>query len=76
MRANIKLVVHFYTRAQTYNSAIKLYKNNGLDGQLMNLAQLSNPEDMMEAAHYFEENGIHLDRTLALYHRAGYIQRL
>lgn len=73
MRFDTKLGVHFYTWAQTYTSAIKLYKKNGLDGQLMNLAQLSNPEDMMEAACYFEGNGIRLDRTIALYHKPGYI---
>lgn len=73
MRFNIKLGVHFYTRAQTCNSAINLYKKIGLDGQLMNLAQRSSPEDMMEAACYFEENGIHLDRAVTLYHKAGYM---
>lgn len=35
----------------------------------MNLALLSNPEDMMEAACYYEEKGSHLDRAVALYHK-------
>lgn len=44
-------------------------KENGLDDQLMNLALLSNPEDMMEAACYYEEKGTHMDRAVALYHK-------
>uniref|UniRef100_A0A3P9DT49 Intraflagellar transport 140 n=1 Tax=Maylandia zebra TaxID=106582 RepID=A0A3P9DT49_9CICH len=66
---DIKQAVHFYTRAQAYNNAIRLCKENGLDDQLMNLALLSNPEDMMEAACYYEEKGSHLDRAVALYHK-------
>uniref|UniRef100_A0A669DHS2 Intraflagellar transport 140 n=1 Tax=Oreochromis niloticus TaxID=8128 RepID=A0A669DHS2_ORENI len=72
---DIKQAVHFYTRAQAYNNAIRLCKENGLDDQLMNLALLSNPEDMMEAACYYEEKGSHLDRAVALYHKAGYVSR-
>lgn len=40
-----------------------------MDDQLMNLALLSNPEDMMEAACYYEERGTHMDRAVALYHK-------
>uniref|UniRef100_A0A3Q3ICS2 Uncharacterized protein n=1 Tax=Monopterus albus TaxID=43700 RepID=A0A3Q3ICS2_MONAL len=72
---NIKQAVHFYTRAQAYNNAIRLCKENGLDDQLMNLALLSNPEDMMEAACYYEEKGTHMDRAVALYHKAGYVSK-
>lgn len=44
-------------------------QENDLDDQLMNLALLSNPEDMMEAACYYEEKGTHMDRAVALYHK-------
>uniref|UniRef100_A0A8C2XSY3 Intraflagellar transport 140 homolog (Chlamydomonas) n=1 Tax=Cyclopterus lumpus TaxID=8103 RepID=A0A8C2XSY3_CYCLU len=66
---DIKQAVHFYTRAQAYNNAIRLCKETGLDDQLMNLALLSNAEDMMEAACYYEEKGTHMDRAVALYHK-------
>lgn len=99
---DIKQAVHFYTRAQAYNNAIRLCKvgktkqnnneswmitkknvftlwlknvpvqENGLDDQLMNLALLSNPEDMMEAACYYEEKGTHMDRAVALYHKVSH----
>ncbi|XP_044193260.1 intraflagellar transport protein 140 homolog [Thunnus albacares] len=72
---DIKQAVHFYTRAQAYNNAIRLCKENGLDDQLMNLALLSNPEDMMEAACYYEEKGTHMDRAVSLYHKAGYVSK-
>ncbi|KAM6964373.1 intraflagellar transport protein 140 homolog isoform 2-T2 [Tautogolabrus adspersus] len=72
---DIKQAVHFYTRAQAYNNAIRLCKESGLDDQLMNLALLSNPEDMMEAACYYEEKGTHMDRAVALYHKAGYVSK-
>uniref|UniRef100_A0A1A7WHH5 Intraflagellar transport 140 homolog n=1 Tax=Iconisemion striatum TaxID=60296 RepID=A0A1A7WHH5_9TELE len=74
-RDDIMQAVHFFTRAQAYNNAIRLCKENGLDDQLMNLALLSNPEDMMEAACYYEEKGMHMDRAVALYHKAGYVSK-
>ncbi|KAK9530527.1 hypothetical protein VZT92_012023 [Zoarces viviparus] len=72
---DIKQAVHFYTRAQAYNNAIRLCKETGLEDQLMNLALLSNAEDMMEAACYYEEKGTHMDRAVALYHKAGYVSK-
>nr|XP_021330236.1 intraflagellar transport protein 140 homolog isoform X3 [Danio rerio] len=67
--------VHFYTRAQAYNNAIRLCKENNLDDQLMNLALLSNPEDMMDTAMYYEEKGTHMDRAVMLYHKAGHVSK-
>ncbi|XP_069503073.1 intraflagellar transport protein 140 homolog isoform X2 [Ambystoma mexicanum] len=71
----LKQAVHFYTRAQAYNNAIRLCKENNLDDQLMNLALLSTPEDMMEAAHYYEEKGEQMDRAVMLYHKAGHFSK-
>ncbi|XP_028669859.1 intraflagellar transport protein 140 homolog [Erpetoichthys calabaricus] len=71
----IKQSIHFYTRAQAYNNAIRLCKENELDDQLMNLALLSNPEDMMEAACYYEDKGVHMDRAVMLYHKAGHFSK-
>ena len=48
-------------------------QENGLDDQLMNLALLSNPEDMMEAACYYEEKGTHMDRAVTLYHKVHWM---
>ncbi|KAG3258905.1 intraflagellar transport protein 140 homolog isoform X1 [Ictidomys tridecemlineatus] len=71
----VKQAVHFYTRAQAFNNAIRLCKENGLDDQLMNLALLSSPEDMIEAARYYEEKGKQMDRAVMLYHKAGHFSK-
>ncbi|XP_010281198.1 PREDICTED: intraflagellar transport protein 140 homolog [Phaethon lepturus] len=71
----IKQAVHFYTRAQAFNNAIRLCKENNLDDQLMNLALLSSPEDMVEAACYYEEKGEQMDRAVMLYHKAGHFSK-
>lgn len=47
-------------------------QENGLDDQLMNLALLSNSEDMMEAACYYEKRGTHMDRAVALFHKVSH----
>ncbi|XP_039102700.1 intraflagellar transport protein 140 homolog [Hyaena hyaena] len=67
----VRQAVHFYTRAQAFNNAIRLCKENGLDDQLMNLALLSSPEDMTEAALYYEDKGEHMDRAVTLYHKSA-----
>lgn len=71
----VRQAVHFYTRAQAFNNAIRLCKENGLDDQLMNLALLSSPKDMIEAACYYEEKGEQMDRAVMLYHKAGHFSK-
>ncbi|XP_053132123.1 intraflagellar transport protein 140 homolog [Hemicordylus capensis] len=72
---DIKQAVHFYTRAQAFNNAIRLCKENDLNDQLMNLALLSSPEDMIEAARYYEEKREQMDRAVMLYHKAGHLSK-
>ncbi|XP_037363715.1 intraflagellar transport protein 140 homolog [Talpa occidentalis] len=72
---DVRQAVHFYTRAQAFNNAIRLCKESGLDDQLMNLALLSSPEDMLEAARYYEERGEQMDRAVTLYHKAGHFSK-
>ncbi|KAM5227325.1 intraflagellar transport protein 140 homolog [Ctenodactylus gundi] len=72
---DVRQAVHFYTRAQAFNNAIRLCKENCLDDQLMNLALLSSPEDMIEAARYYEEKGEQMDRAVMLYHKAGHFSK-
>ncbi|KAG8433191.1 hypothetical protein GDO86_017467 [Hymenochirus boettgeri] len=71
----VKQAVHFYTRAQAFNNAIRLCKENNMDDQLMNLALLSSPEDMMEAARFYEEKGEQMDRAVMLYHKSGHFSK-
>ncbi|KAM8960405.1 intraflagellar transport protein 140 homolog [Pelodytes ibericus] len=74
-QGELKQAVHFYTRAQAYNNAIRLCKENDLNDQLMNLALLSSPEDMMDAARYYEEKGEQMDRAVILYQKAGHLSK-
>ncbi|XP_045849639.1 intraflagellar transport protein 140 homolog [Meles meles] len=74
-QAEVRQAVQFYSRAQAFNNAIRLCKENGLDDQLMNLALLSSPEDMTEAALYYEDKGEHMDRAVMLYHKAGHFSK-
>uniref|UniRef100_UPI00398F7C73 intraflagellar transport protein 140 homolog n=1 Tax=Pristiophorus japonicus TaxID=55135 RepID=UPI00398F7C73 len=74
-RDNVKQAIHFYTRAQAYNNAIRLCKDSGLDDHLMNLSLLSSPEDMMDAARYYEEKGLQMDRAVMLYHKGGHFSK-
>ncbi|CAM9937918.1 intraflagellar transport protein 140 homolog isoform X2 [Lampetra fluviatilis] len=72
---DFKQAINFYTRAQAFNNAIRLCKEHKLDDQLMNLALLSTPEDMMDTAQYYEENGNQMDRAVMLYHKAGHFSK-
>ena len=47
---DVKKAIHFYTKAQCYSPAILLAKEHGLDNELMHLALLSSPTDMLDAA--------------------------
>ena len=40
-----------------------------MEDQLMNLALLSRPEDMVEAARYYEFKHGHQDKAVMLYHK-------
>ncbi|XP_037670915.1 intraflagellar transport protein 140 homolog isoform X2 [Choloepus didactylus] len=71
----VRQAVHFYTRARAFNNAIRLCKEHGLDDQLVNLALLSSPEDMIEGARYYEEKGGQMDRAVLLYHKAGHFSK-
>ena len=67
----IKEAVHFFQRAQAYGSAIRLCKEHGFEDQLLNSALMGRPEDMMEAARYYETRQGFQDKAVMLYHKAG-----
>ncbi|XP_074648558.1 intraflagellar transport protein 140 homolog [Tubulanus polymorphus] len=71
----IKESIHFFTRAQAYGNAIRLCKEHGFEDQMMNLALLGKPADMIEAAHYYEQKQISLDKAVMLYHKAGNLHK-
>ena len=66
----ISEAVAFYTRAQRFSHAARLAKANNSDDELLTLALQSNPSEMIESAHYFEEKGQY-DKAVTLYQRSG-----
>ncbi|CAM1291051.1 IFT140 (predicted) [Pycnogonum litorale] len=72
---NIKEAVHFFSRAHAYSNAVRLCKENGLEDQLLNLALMSGPEGMVDAARYYEDKEGLEDKAVMLYHKAGYLSK-
>ncbi|KAK2157995.1 hypothetical protein LSH36_179g04000 [Paralvinella palmiformis] len=68
---NPKEAIHFFTRAGAYGNAIRLCREHGSEDQIMNLALLAKPEDMIEAARYYEFKNNQQDKAIMLYHKAG-----
>uniref|UniRef100_H2Z485 Intraflagellar transport protein 140 homolog n=1 Tax=Ciona savignyi TaxID=51511 RepID=H2Z485_CIOSA len=71
----IKQAIHFFTRAMAFGNAIRICKEHGFEDQLMNLALLSTPNDMIEAARHYEDRPDTLDKAVMLYHKAGHFSR-
>ncbi|CAB4034032.1 intraflagellar transport 140 homolog [Paramuricea clavata] len=46
-----------------------------MDNELMNLALLSKPQDMIDVARYYESNSNMLDKAVILYHKAGEVSK-
>nr|CAB3255295.1 intraflagellar transport protein 140 homolog [Phallusia mammillata] len=72
---DIKQAIHFFTRAMAYGNAIRICKEHGFEDQLMNLALLSTPTDMVEAAAYYEDRPDTMDKAVMLYHKAGHFSK-
>lgn len=49
-----------------------LFQEHGFEDQLVNLALMGRPEDMMEAARYYEQRPETMDRAVMLYHKVTY----
>ncbi|XP_061850037.1 intraflagellar transport protein 140 homolog isoform X2 [Colius striatus] len=81
-QSDMDSALQYYTLAEDYFSLVRvlcfqgnIQKENNLDDQLMNLALLSSPEDMLETACYYEEKGEQMDRAVMLYHKAGHFSK-
>ncbi|XP_060569057.1 intraflagellar transport protein 140 homolog [Ruditapes philippinarum] len=72
---HIKEAIHFFQRAEAFGNAIRLCKEHSYEDQMMNLALMGRPEDMMEAARYYEDKPGQQDKAVMLYHKAGNFSR-
>ncbi|VDP15601.1 unnamed protein product [Soboliphyme baturini] len=61
----------FYTLAESYGNAIRICKEVGMVDEITQLAMLGTKKDMIDAAKFYEEEGLHVDQAVMLYHKAG-----
>ena len=54
-------------KKEILNTCIDILQEHGFEDQLMNLALLGRPEDMMEAARYYEQKHGSQDKAVMLY---------
>ncbi|KAH9494870.1 hypothetical protein Btru_015870 [Bulinus truncatus] len=67
----IKEAISFFQKAKAHGSAIRLSKEHGFEDQLLNSALVGRPEDIMEAARYYETKPGQESKAVMLYHKAG-----
>ena len=48
-----------------------LFQEHGFDDKLLNMALLGKPDDMVEAARYYEFKPGHQDKAVMLYHKVS-----
>ncbi|KAL7515538.1 hypothetical protein ACHAXN_013421 [Cyclotella atomus] len=62
--------VHLYTMGGLFNHAIRVAMSDGLDSELLEIAQKCNPEQASACARYFEKKGL-LSDACKLYAKSG-----
>lgn len=67
--------VTFFTRASSYNTAIRLAREHEMNDKLANLALLAGGNELVDTARYYENLEGHADKAVMLYHKAGLIGR-
>ncbi|GAB1610026.1 hypothetical protein Ahia01_001288500, partial [Argonauta hians] len=75
LKGDYSEAINYFTRSETYGNAIRLCKENGLENQILNLALLGSPLDMVEAARYFEHRPGLEGNAVMLYHKAGRLSK-
>jgi len=69
-----KEAIHFFQMAGRISHALRLAQENSFDGDLMSLALASDPQNMAQAAKYYEQRGQH-SKAVVLFQKAGYQKR-
>ena len=68
---NFKEAINYYQRA----GAIRICKENDMNDYLANLAFQGRPQDMLDAARYYETVAGQEDKAVILYHKAGHTSK-
>merc|ERR1719482_1715674 len=70
----VKEAIHFFQMAGRISHALRLAQENAFDGDLMSLALASDPQNMAQAAKYYEQRN-QPSKAVLLYQKAGHQKR-
>ncbi|KAI6184371.1 hypothetical protein M3Y97_00588900 [Aphelenchoides bicaudatus] len=72
---NYEQAVTFFTKASSYNTAIRLAREHEMNDKLASLALMAGGTELVDTAKYYEEREGHADKAVMLYHKVGMIGR-
>ncbi|CAF1379534.1 unnamed protein product [Adineta steineri] len=70
-KGDFKQAIAYFQQASAISNAMRLCRDNRLDEYMANIAVQGTPDDMLEAARYFQTLPMQEDRAILLYHKAG-----
>eukprot|EP00741_Cyanophora_paradoxa_P007333 tig00001107_g7093.t1 len=71
----IREAIEYFSLAGRHNHAVRLCKENGMDGEILRLAlESGNQRLMTESGRYFEEKGVY-EKAVLLYQKGGNVPR-
>ena len=74
-QGEVREAIQYYTKSQRFHHAVRLAKDNKLDGELMSLVlRCGSTKLMLQSAKYFEQKHF-LDRAVVLYHKGKNIKK-
>ncbi|CAF0790150.1 unnamed protein product [Brachionus calyciflorus] len=71
-KGNFKEAINHFQRAGAISNAIRICKKNDMHDYLASLAFQGGPQDMLDAARYYETVPGKEDKAVILYHKAGH----
>jgi intraflagellar transport protein 140 len=71
----VKEAIAYYSQAKCFSHAMRLAKDYKLDNELMHLALQGSPEQMIDAARYYEGNPKHFDKAVTLFAKGGAVSK-
>lgn len=70
-KGDYKQAIAYFQQASAISNAMRLCRDHHLDEYMANIAVQGTPDDMLEAARYFQTLPMQEDRAILLYHKAG-----
>ena len=74
-QGDVREAIQMYSKSQRFHNAVRLAKDNKLDGELMNMVlRCGSTKLMLQSAKYFEQKHF-LDRAVVLYHKGKNLKK-